>query len=506
MPFAQVHYPFENKEWFEANFPADFIVEYIAQTRGWFYTLMVLGTALFDKPPFKTCVCHGVVLDEDGQKLSKRKKNYPSPEEIFNTLGADALRWFLMSSSILNGQDLQIDRDGKAISESVRNVINPIWNVYYFFTLYANSDGIKAEFKTDSKELLDGYILSKTRDVIGELTRCFDDYDLAEACRVISSFIDVLNNWYVRRSRDRFWKAGHDQDKSSAYNTLYTVLVTLCKLCAPLLPMISEEVYRGLTGQESVHLADWPEAHDFPNNNELVASMDKIREVCSAGLSLREANSLRTRLPLQSLTIAGPNNEGLAAYTSIIKEELNVKEVIFAKDTASFASLSLQVQAKLLGPKLGGKVQEVIKAAKAGEWKQLPDGRIEVASVMLDPSDFMLGLTPNAGVIAKGIGAQDCVVVLDTKMTQELEDEGVARDLVRLVQQARKDAGFHIADHIKLELSLPGEIKSPVEKHLQYIKEQILADSVAINGSAVGSYSTTVKLAGSEIGLAVTKI
>lgn len=505
MPFAQVHYPFENKEWFEENFPADFIVEYIAQTRGWFYTLMVLGTALFDKPPFKTCVCHGVVLDEDGQKLSKRKKNYPSPEEIFNTLGSDALRWFLMSSAILNGQDLQIDRDGKAIGESIKNVINPVWNVYYFFTLYANSDDIKAEFRTDSKELLDGYILSKTRDLIVELTRCFDEYELAEACRVVSSFIDVLNNWYVRRSRDRFWKSGQDIDKTCAYNTLYSVLVTLSKLCAPLLPMITEEIYRGLTSEESVHLADWPEADAFPKNEELVSSMDKIREVCSAGLSLREANSLRTRLPLRSITVAGSSNEALKAYTSIIKEELNVKEVIFAEETASFAKLALQVNAKLLGPKLGGKVQEVIKASKSGDWKQLPDGRVEVASVILDLGDFVLGLTPNPGVIAKGIGAQDSVVVLDTNITPDLEEEGVARDLVRLVQQARKDAGFHISDHIKLELSLPAEIKIPVEKHLSYIKDQILADSVAINGTVSGSYSTTVKLAGAEIGLAVTK-
>ena len=505
MPFAQVHYPFENKEWFEAHFPADFIVEYVSQTRGWFYTLMVLGTALFDKPPFKTCMCHGVVLDEDGQKLSKRKKNYPSPEEVFTTLGADALRWFLMSSAILGGGDLQIDRDGKGIGESVRSVINPIWNVYYFFTLYANSDGIKAEFKTDSSELLDGYILSKTRDLIVELTRCFDEYDLAEACRIVSTFIDVLNNWYVRRSRDRFWKQGKDSDKISAYNTLYTVLVTLCKLSAPLLPMISEEVYKGLTGEESVHLADWPDANDFPANKALVTSMDTIRDVCSAGLSLREANGLRTRLPLQSITVAGTKNEGLSSYTAIIREELNVKEVIFADQTSSFASVTLQVNAKTLGPKLGGKVQEVIKASKSGQWKQLADGKVEVASVTLDPADFVLGLTPHAGVIAKGIGNQDGVVVLDTNITPELEEEGVARDLVRLVQQARKDAGLHIADHIKLELSLPIEVKAPVEKHLQYIKEQILADSVSINGTANGSYSTSVKLAGSEIGLALTK-
>lgn len=505
MPFAQVHYPFENKEWFEAHFPADFIVEYVAQTRGWFYTLMVLGTALFDKPPFKTCVCHGVVLDENGQKLSKRLKNYPSPEEVFASHGADALRWFLMSSAILRGQDLQIDREGKAIGEVVRSVINPIWNVYYFFTLYANSDGIKAEFKTDSKELLDGYILSKTRELIVELTRCFDSYDLAEACRVISAFIDALNNWYVRRSRDRFWKADKDQDKISAYNTLYTVLVTLCKLSAPLLPMLTEEIFRGLTGEESVHLCDWPSASQFPDNSSLVETMDRIREVCSAGLSLREAQGLRTRLPLKSLTVAGKNNDKLADYSSIIREELNVKQVIYASDTKSFADYSLQIQAKTLGPKLGGKVQDVIKAAKAGEWKQNTDGSVAVAGVTLEPGEFELGLKPHEGVVAKAIGASDGVVVLDTTLTPDLEEEGIARDLVRLVQQARKDAGLHVADHIALSLALPAAVKAPVEKYLTYIKEQILADQVVINGSASGKYSTSAKLGGSDIELALSK-
>jgi isoleucyl-tRNA synthetase len=506
MPFAQVHYPFENKEWFEANFPADFIVEYIAQTRGWFYTLMVLGTALFDKPPFKNCVCHGVVLDEDGQKLSKRKKNYPSPEEIFNSLGSDALRWFLMSSSILNGQDLEIDRDGKAISEGIRSVINPIWNAYYFFTLYANSDGLKAEFKTDSKDLLDGYILAKTHDLAADLTDCFDSYKLAEACRVITTFVDVLNNWYVRRSRERFWKTEQDQDKADAYNTLYTILVTLCKVSAPLLPLITEEIFRGLTNQESVHLADWPDANSFPKNSELVAKMDRIREICSVGLSLREANSLRTRLPLSKITIAGKNNRALADYSFIIRDELNVKEVLFVEETSTYANFNLQVQAKQLGPKIGGKVQEVIKASKAGQWKLLEDGRVEVGSVILDKEDFNLGLTPNQGVVAKALSSNDCLIILDTVITPELEQEGIARDLVRAIQQARKDAGLHVADNIKLSLELGETVKFAAQKHLNYIQEQVLAQTVGFEQVTANAYSTKVKLAGTEISLGIDKI
>lgn len=506
MPFAQVHYPFENKEWFEANFPADFIVEYIAQTRGWFYTLMVLSTALFDKPPFKNCVCHGVVLDEDGQKLSKRKKNYPSPEEIFNSLGSDALRWFLMSSAILNGQDLQIDRDGKAISEGIRSVINPIWNAYYFFTLYANSDGLKAEFRTDSKDLLDGYILAKTRDLIEDLSQCFDDYKLAEACRVITTFVDVLNNWYVRRSRERFWKTELDQDKTDAYNTLYTILITLSKVAAPLLPLITEEIYKGLTGNDSVHLENWPDSSIFPKNSELACNMDRIREICSVGLSLREANSLRTRLPLSKIIIAGRNNETLKAYAFIIRDELNVKDVHFVEDTAIYANFNLQVQAKLLGPKIGGKVQEVIKASKAGQWKLLEDGRVEVGSVILDKEDFNLGLSPNEGVVAKALSANDCVVVLDTLITPELEQEGLARDLVRAIQQTRKDAGLHVADSIKLSLSLSDTIKSAVEKHIDYIQDQVLAKDITFSECANSSYSCKVKLSGTEISIGIDKI
>ncbi|MBN8550126.1 MAG: isoleucine--tRNA ligase, partial [Deltaproteobacteria bacterium] len=249
MPFAQMHYPFENKEWFEHHFPGDFIVEYIAQTRGWFYTLMVLGTALFDKAPFRNCVCHGVVLDENGQKLSKRLRNYPSPEEVCNTLGADALRWFLISSPILRGLDLEIDRQGKGIAECVRTVVNPIWNAYYFFTLYANADEIKAEFSTKSKALLDCYILAKTRELVESVTKSMDAYDLAEACQQILAYLEALNNWYIRRSRDRFWKHDLDQDKKDAYNTLYTALCTLCQVAAPLLPLTTEEVYKGLTGE-----------------------------------------------------------------------------------------------------------------------------------------------------------------------------------------------------------------------------------------------------------------
>lgn len=505
MPFAQVHYPFENKQWFEDHFPADFIVEYVAQTRGWFYTLMVLGVALFDKPPFLNCMCHGVVLDGNGQKLSKRLRNYPDPEEVFNTHGADALRWFLMSSAILKGGDLHLDREGKVFGEVVRMVINPLWNVYYFFTLYANSDGIQAQYSTSSKELLDRYILSKTRELVEAVTVALDTYDIAEACRLVSAFVDALNNWYVRRSRERFWKHEKDADKKSAYDTLYTVLCTVCRIVAPLLPMISEEVYRGLTGEKSVHLTDWPRAEDLPSDTALVAAMDRIREVCSSGLALREARNLRTRLPLQSVTIAGQNIAELKGYAALVRDELNVKEVRFAEKVDEFALFMLQVNAKAAGPRLGGKVQDAIKASKAGAWRPLPDGRIELAGLTLEQNEFTLGLKPKEGVSAQALPSNDAIVVLDTVVTKELEDEGTARDIVRMVQQARREAGLHVSDQIVLAISASDSVRDALSKHQGYIAEQTLAQAVSFGATEHGMFSQSGQVAGTEVTVALRK-
>jgi isoleucyl-tRNA synthetase len=245
MPYAQVHYPFEKQGWFDDHFPGDFIVEYVAQTRGWFYTLHVLSTALFDRPAFENVICHGVVLDETGRKLSKKLRNYPDPEEVFETIGSDALRWYLMASPILRGLDLRIERDGSGIADVVRAVLNPIWNAFHFFTLYANVDGYRAEMRTDSTHTLDRYILAKTRELVGSATERFDTYDIAGACSDITAYLDALNNWYIRRSRDRFWGTADDLDPAArrdAFDTLYTVLNTLTRVTAPHHPHVSEEV------------------------------------------------------------------------------------------------------------------------------------------------------------------------------------------------------------------------------------------------------------------------
>jgi isoleucyl-tRNA synthetase len=327
MPFAQVHYPFENKEWFENHFPADFIVEYVSQTRGWFYTLMVLGTALFDRPPFENCICHGVVLDTEGRKLSKRLQNYPDPEGVFATHGSDALRWYLCSSQVLRGGDLEVDKEGRGIADVVRLVINPIWNAYAFFCLYANSDGVEGRVRTDQRGALDRYVLAKTRATVEDVQAALDAFDLPAACNAVRGFLDALNNWYIRRSRPRFWKAEHDADKRDAYDTLYTVLTVLCRAAAPLLPLVLDEIWHGLTGRTSVHLEDWPDVSELPSDPELVRAMDRVREVCSSALALREERRLRVRLPLPALSIAGADSARLEPFFDLIRDEVNVKDV-----------------------------------------------------------------------------------------------------------------------------------------------------------------------------------
>ncbi len=506
MPFAQMHYPFENKEWFDNHFPADFIVEYVAQTRGWFYTLMVLGTALFDRPPFRNCVCHGVVLDENGQKLSKRLRNYPSPEEVCNTLGADALRWFLLSTPILRGQDLQIDRDGKGIAECVRTVINPIWNAYYFFCLYANADEIKASYNTASPQLLDRYILSKTGTLIRDIGASFDKYDLAGACQQITTFLEALNNWYIRRSRERFWKHDKDQDKNQAYNTLYTVLCTLCQVAAPLLPLITEEVYQGLTGARSVHLTDWPDAETFPKYEELSFEMDMIRDVCSKGLGIREQHNLRTRLPLSSVTIAGTHAKRLSPYAAFIRDELNVKQVLFSENVEEFAHFQLALNARELGPRLGGQMKDVLAASKQGQWKLLGAGKVQVGPVTLSEGDFSLKLVSKEGVASAALSTNDAVVVLDTVVTAELEEEGLARDVVRLVQQSRKEAGLHIADSIDLFVSGSAKIEGILRKHQAYVSEQTLANKIEFTPNTVQQYQQKHVVNNEEIQIGLSKV
>lgn len=477
MPFAQVHYPFENREWFENHYPGDFIVEYIGQTRGWFYTLHVLATALFDRPSFVSCVSHGIVLGDDGAKMSKSLRNYPDPMAVFDSHGADAMRWYLLSSPILRGGDFSVTDVG--MRDTVRQVLLPLWNSYYFLSLYANAEGKSGSVRTDSTNVLDQYVLSKLADTIDSVTVSMDSYDLFAACQTIRTFLDVLTNWYIRRSRDRFW-AG-DQD---AIDTLHTVLDYITKISAPLLPLITDEISAGLNGTDapSVHLADWPTSAALPRDVALVASMDMVRDVCSSALSVRKANSRRVRLPLASLTVASPNATSLENYLDIVKDEVNVREVLLTADVDSVASHELQVVPAVVGPRLGKNTQQVIVAVKKGEWTQEGD-TILVAGETLQPGEYALKLVTKSDSASAPLPGGAGVVLLDITLTPELEAEGLARDVVRAVQQARRDADLNVSDRIVLTLGAEPAVQAQLAPHEALIAGETLAVEVVWNPS-----------------------
>ncbi|MBR6663430.1 MAG: isoleucine--tRNA ligase, partial [Alphaproteobacteria bacterium] len=346
MPYAQVHYPFENKQWFEEHFPADFIVEAMDQTRGWFYTLTVLSTALHNKPAFKNCICTGLLMAEGGQKLSKRLKNYPDPNEVLESMGSDTLRWFLVSSPVLKGGNLAVDKEGKEIAKAARVAQIPLWNAFYFFTLYANAEGYKAKEVYKSSEAIDNYILSKLKHLSEVVNNGINTYDVSAATNEISSFMEILNNWYIRRSRDRFWEGD-----TQAFDVLYTVLVNLSKIIAPLMPFVAEYVFKNLTGEESVHLTDYPMLAEINFDKELVDEMDFLQDLCSAGKFIREEKNLRNRLPLASLTLIG--HKLSEEYQEIVKDELNVKNVLFDDNLSAYAEKKIYLYTPLLGKALG---------------------------------------------------------------------------------------------------------------------------------------------------------
>ena len=473
MPFAQVHYPFENQEWFETHNPGDFIVEYVGQTRGWFYTLHVLATALFDRPAFKNAISHGIVLGNDGQKMSKSLRNYPDVNEVFDRDGSDAMRWFLMSSPILRGGNIAVTEAG--IREGVRQALLPIWNSYYFFALYANAANYEAKASTGSTQLLDRYILAKTSKLIEDVQADLDVFDSYLASAKVRDFAEVLTNWYIRRSRDRFWEG--DQD---AFNTLYTVLEALLRVTAPLLPLSTEEMWRGLTGGRSVHLESWPESSEFPRNDELVRDMDAIRDAASTALSLRKAAGLRVRLPLASLTLAVESPATVREYADLLADELNVKQVnvVHADDktAAEFGLVkSISVNARTLGPRVGKDVQRIIKASKAGDWSEVA-GKVVVGGVELVEGEFEISMVASTAESTSAVGlTASGFVLIDTVVTAELEAEGLARDAVRHIQQARKDAGLDVSDRIHLSLFADETSVSALRTHEGFIAAETLA-------------------------------
>jgi len=487
MPYAQVHYPMENREWFETHNPGDFIVEYIGQTRGWFYTLHILATALFDRPAFRNVISHGIVLGSDGQKMSKSLRNYPDVNEVLDRDGSDAMRWFLMSSPILRGGNLVVTEQG--IRDGVRQMLLPLWNVYHFFGLYTNAAhggaGYDAQLRYDAEHVMDRYILAETGALVTDTKRLFDEYDIWAAAERLRSYMDTLTNWYVRRSRERFF-----EEDTEAFDVLYTCLETVCRVSAPLLPLISEEIWRGLTGGRSVHLTDWPDASLFPRDEDLVTVMDRTRAISSAGSGLRKANSLRVRQPLAGMTVAVPGAHALeGTFQEIVADELNLRSVTLEDaDEVSAAdygiSQELKVNARAAGPRLGKQVQQVIRATKTGDWSVSEEGGVVAGGVELQEGEYELvtvvddaaASSARAVTVLPGGG----FLVLDTGLTDELRAEGVARDVVRAIQQARKDAALNVSDRIRTRVAADATTVAAVEANRELVAGETLSEELEL--------------------------
>ena len=497
MSFAQYHYPFENKETFEQHFPCDYIVEYIGQTRGWFYVQHIMATALFDKPAFKNVICHGIVLGSDGQKMSKHLRNYPDVNGVFNDFGSDAMRWFLMSSPILRGGNLIVTADG--IRDTVRQVMLPVWSSYYFFTLYANAANNGAGF--DARALradevaalpeMDRYLLARTRRLIEKTQHSLDDFLISDACEAVSDFIDMLTNWYIRNNRDRFWN-----EDANAFNTLYTVLEAFMRVIAPLAPMEAEAVWRGLTGGEYEQTGEASElGRVLVDDPALVDAMEKVREVVSGTLSMRKTKQIRVRQPLSKLTVVVENTDAVAAYDEILKSELNVKNVeLCTLEDAESQGLKiineLRVNARVAGKRLRKDVQFAIKASKSGSWHVNAEGapvcETPNGEIVLEEGEYELINSveeKNAEEAANSVSAAlptGGFVILDTELNDDLIAEGYARDVIRAVQDARKAADLQISDRIALKLVVPAEDVAKVEQFKKLVSSETLATSFEV--------------------------
>jgi len=490
MPFAQVHYPFENHDWFDGHNPADFIVEYIGQTRGWFYVMHVLATALFDRPAFTTCISHGIVLGSDGRKMSKSLRNYPDVNEVFHRDGSDAMRWFLMASPILRGGNLIVTEEG--IREGVRQVMLPLWSTYYFFTLYAGAANGGAgvlgsrlpDAEVASLPTMDRYVLAKTAELVRDVTSQMEEFDVPGASESLRVFFELLTNWYVRTQRDRFW-----EEDQAAFDTLWTVLETVTRLAAPLLPLETEEIWRGLTGERSVHLTDYPTAPSAWDAPEVAPIMDTVREVVSAAHALRKREQIRVRQPLKALEVAVENVRDLEPFVELIAAELNVKFVVgvspeaFVK--ANPVERRLAVNARAAGPRIGKQVQQAIAGAKSGDWTETPTG-VVAGGVALEEGEFELTTVIGGEGVVASVLAGGGFVLLDTEITPELEAEGFARDLIRTIQDERKNAGLNVGDRIALAVTVPAERVGAVRTHEELIAGEVLATSVEVReGDAV---------------------
>ena len=504
MPYGQIHYPFENEQWFNQNFPADFIVEYIGQTRGWFYTLIVLSTALFDNPPFTNAIAHGILLGEDGRKMSKRLRNYPDVEQTIAQYGADALRLYLMGHPVIDGNDSSIEAAG--IAEMLRQFVIPVWNAFSFLTRYADIDGWQpdptAQPKTDND--LDRWIRSRTYALIYDLEAALMAYQLRAAVGLLVDYVDDLNNWYIRRSRDRFWKSEWDDDKTAAYETLHEVLVLLCQAAAPLAPFFTEVMYKNLTGRESVHLEDWPTPNKSLLDAALNAKMAEIRQIASLGLAARSKAQIKVRQPLSKVTIR-TDYQLDEADLALIADELNVKVIELVADVSQYTEPVAKPNAKVIGPKFGKDTPQIMKAAKANDFEILPDGRYKVAgndNWLLEAEVINVHYEGKTGFACETKG--DLVVVLDIELTEVLWQEGLVRDLVRQIQTLRKTVNYRLDDRIVAGIMTDDpQLLATLGSYEAYIRAETLADRLITAHTDSWDQADEVEIGGIQVKLGV---
>ena len=516
MPFAQHHYPFENKELFEQQFPADFISEAVDQTRGWFYSLLAISTLLFHQAPYRNVVVLGLVQDENGQKMSKSKGNAVDPFEALATYGADAIRWYFYSNS---APWLPSRFHDKAVKEGQRKFMGTLWNTYAFFVLYANIDEFdptKYQLEYDQLSVMDRWLLSKMNTLIREVDGDLGHYKIPEAARALQDFVDEMSNWYVRRSRERFWAKGMEQDKINAYMTLYTALVTVAKLAAPMIPFMAESIYRNLvcrldpTAPESVHLCDYPVADEKMVDPKLEADMEMVLKVVVLGRAARNGAAIKNRQPLAKMYVKA--DEEMGEYgRQIIEDELNIKEVLFTEDVSAFTSYSFKPQLKTLGPKYGKRLGEIRTALSALDGSaakqeldrtgvltlQLPDGQIE-----LTEEDLLIEMVRSERYYSVEDGG--ITVAIDTTLTPELVEEGFVRELVSKLQTMRKEADFQVTDHIAVYVSGNERIAGMMQKNWKEIGGDTLADQLHLE--EMDGYSKEWDINGETVTLGVKQI
>ena len=515
MPFAQHHYPFENKELFESQFPADFISEAVDQTRGWFYSLLAISTLIFNKAPFKNVIVMGHVQDENGQKMSKSKGNAVDPFEALETYGADAIRWYFYVNS---APWLPKRFHGKAVQECQRKFMGTLWNTYAFYVLYANIDNFDAtkyQLEYDKLPVMDRWLLSKLNTTVKTVDACLNDYKVPEAANALQEFVDDMSNWYVRRSRSRFWAKGMEQDKINAYMTLYTSLTTICKAAAPMIPFMTEDIYQNLVRKidkdvpESIHLCDFPAVHEEMIDQELEDKMDEVLKVVVMGRAARNTAAMKNRQPIARMFVKGRVLPEF--YQEIIEEELNVKKVVFTDDVREFTSYTFKPQLKTVGPKYGKLLGKIRQALTEIDGNQAMDTLNETGvltfdfdgqKVELTKEDLLIDMAQKDGFVSEGDNTM--TVVLDTNLTPELIEEGFVREIVSKIQTMRKEAGFEVMDHIAVYEEGSEKIETILKTNEETVRSEVMADRIEYGKTA--GYVKEWNINGEKVTLGVEKL